>query len=103
MSNVSECITLGGGRNRVRRARRAARTQRRYPLRACVCDPSEPAPPDVPELDLSAPWTAEVARVALTRLAVSGQSQRAFARDNSFPVGRLNTWRNRLEVDNSAS
>jgi hypothetical protein len=103
MSNVSECITLGGGRNRVRRARRAARTLRRYPLRARVCNPSELAPPDVPELDLAGHWTAAVARVALSRFAVSEQSQRAFARDHSFPVGRLNIWRKRLEVDNSAN
>jgi len=71
-------------------------------LRNCLAAHPEPTAP----VSLAGRWTPMIARVALSRLDESGLSQRAFAQAEGFPVGRLSTWRKRLEqkeVDNPAN
>ena len=101
----TECKAKGGGRNSRRRLSRAARRERRYPLiwarNALAAYPDAPVP-----VDLSGLWTPILARVALSKLDESGLTQRAFAQAEGFPVGRIPTWRKRLEqkgVDNPAN
>ena len=101
----SECKAKGSGRNDARRLRRTARKERRYPLiwarNVLAAYPEPPAP-----VDLSGQWTPILARVALSKLDESGLTQRAFAQAEGFPVGRIPTWRKRLEqkgVDNPVS
>jgi hypothetical protein len=96
--------TKGGGAQRARRRRRAERKVRRYPqIEARIArnnrSSEKPAKQLEKPVNLAGPWTIREARVALRRQAESGMSQRAFAEAEGFPVGRLSTWRKRLEVD----
>lgn len=98
------CKTLGGGRNRVAREKRAARKARRYPCAtACVAAKVEniveaevtiPMPP--PKVDYKGTWDESIARMALEALAESGLSQKAFAEREGFPASRIPTWRKRI-------
>jgi len=104
---VVSFATKGGGSQRARRRRRAERKTRRYPqIEARMARNNRPSrkPEKQREkpVNLTGPWTIREARVALRRHAESGLSQRAFAEAEGFPVGRLSTWRKRLEVDRAS-
>lgn len=46
-------------------------------------------------------WDEETARLALSELANSGQSQRAFAETHGFPESRIRSWKKKLENQRS--
>ena len=103
---IGTCVVLGGGRNSVKRARRAERHARRYPCAVAVqakkvvseVIPVEPevTMPNLNVVNFSSPWTVELARAAFEAQKASGLSQRAFAEANGFSASRFGTWKSRV-------
>ena len=55
-------------------------------------------PKEEPKVDFSGVWDHTVAQLALKAFEASGKSQKAFAAEHNFPVGRISSWKKKLGI-----